>query len=135
MLAYAKNVMLMAILISSVAQAAISLTKECMSTTENLGNPDRTGATFTSNMGDLVDKLQGKEIFMRTAGLFVCYGADKIYGVRIVLEHDVDKDPNNTQLLSVSGKNKKNSNIYYEHMIGAQEENCNLIRIGRDTWI
>ena len=70
-----------------------------MGTTPNLGNPDRAGATFTSNMGDLVDTLQGKEIFMRTAGLFVCFGDDRIFGVRVVLEHDVDKDPNNTQVL------------------------------------
>ena len=55
MFANAKNVILMAILISTVVQAAISLTRECMSTTRNLGNPDRTGATFTSNMGDLVN--------------------------------------------------------------------------------
>ena len=85
MLVYARNVMLMAILISSVAQAAISLTKECINTTSNLGNPDRSGAKFLSNIGDLVDKLQGKEVFMRTAGVFVCHGDDKIYGVRIVL--------------------------------------------------
>ena len=121
MLVYAKYVMLMTILISSVAQAAESLTKECISTTPSLGNPDRAGATFVSNMGDFVDRLQEKEFFMRTAGLFVCYGDDNIYGVRIVLEHDINKDPNNTQLLSVSGKNKKNSNIFYEHMIGSQE--------------
>ena len=120
MLAYAKYVILMTILISSVAQAAVSLTKECISTTPNLGNPDRSRATFVSNMGDFVDKLKGKEFFMRTAGIFVCYDDDYIYGVRIVLEHDVNKDPNNTQLFSVSGKNKKNSNIYYAHMIGSQ---------------
>ena len=85
MLTKVKNIILMTIMMSTVTQAAISLIKECMSTTQSLGNPDRAGATFTSNMGDIVDKLKGKEIFMRTAGLFVCYGPDKIYGVRIVL--------------------------------------------------
>ena len=59
-------------------------------------------------MNDLVEKLQGKEIFMRTAGIFLCYGPDNIYGFRVILEHDDEKDPDHTQILD-----DNNNNAYY----------------------
>ena len=106
----------MTIIFISVAQASNSLTAECISTTPNLGNSDRAGATFMSNMDELIDKLQGKEIFMRTAGLFICYGPDNIYGVRVILEHDEEKDPDHTQILEDIIMYNDN---FYEKIIGA----------------
>ena len=128
MFAFAKNVMLMAIFINTKVHAAISLTGECMNTTPNLGNPDRAGATFNSNMSDLIDKLGGKEIFMRTAGLFFCHGPDNIYGVQVALEHDIEKDPDHTQV-------RGNSKMFYETLIGSKAGDCDFIRNDRDNWI
>ena len=83
-----------------------------------------------SNMDELIDKLQGKEVFMRTAGLFICYGPDNIYGVRVILEHDEQKDPDHTQILEDIIMYNDN---FYEKIIGAQVGKCNLITINRDN--
>ena len=65
---------------------------------------------------------------MRTAGLYFCHGPEKIYGIQVVLEHDIDKDPDYTQI-------KGNDNLYYETKIGSKTGKCDLVSIEKGSWI
>lgn len=121
-----------------MASFASNITKDCMLTTDEFGDVDRSEEVeFVSNMMEIVG-VGEKIMFMRTVDLYVCSRVQRIHGIRISLRHDPDKDPDHNEnydnFMSHSIAPSHES-TFFTTMLGLQDGECEYIYVSEEERI
>ena len=108
------------------------LTQQCLLTSEEFGNTEKSnGARFDSHMNDVL-AVGEKVMFMRTASLLVCSSTQRIHGIQVALRHDPAKDPAHNEFLDnfYSGTAAPDHDkTFYTSMLGVTDGDCDYVYV------